>query len=114
VKRYSWIVLTNCVEGTDARYEEWYDKIHIPDLLRVPGIVAAKRGRVCNVQTVMVNGALELSRSAGQNYRYMAIYNIESDDPEGVLAEVIRRANTPEMMITADLLEAHTILYEDV
>lgn len=114
MKSYSWIVLTNCVAGTDARYEEWYDKIHIPDLLRVPGIVAAKRGRVCGVQTTMVDGALELSRSAGKNYGYFALYSIETDDPESVLAEVIRRANTPEMMITEDLLEAHTILYENV
>jgi hypothetical protein len=114
VNNYSWIVLTNCVAGTDERYEAWYDNIHIPDLLRIPGIVSAKRGRVSNVQTIMVNGALELSRSAGQNYRFMAIYTIETKDPEGVLADVIRRANTPELMITPDLLEAHTILYQNL
>lgn len=108
------VVMTNCVPGTEARFEERYAKVHIPDLLRVPGIVGARRGRVCDVQSIMVNGTLELQKSAGQNDRFFAIYEIETDDPEAVPAEVIRRANTPKMMMTGDLLEAYTALYQDV
>lgn len=114
MKSYSWIVLTNCAEGQETAYEAWYNDIHIPDLLRVPGVTGVSMGRVANCQTGMHEGLIAMTRKADPSYAYLAVYKFQTTDPEAVLAEVVKRSNTPEMLITPDLVEAYTILFEDV
>jgi len=115
MKRYSWVVLTNCTPGCEAAYDHWYDTIHLDDLLRVPGIVAARRGRKTDAQTELAeDGALRVTVGVAPAFQFMAIYTIETDDPEAVLRDVVRRANTPDMMISEHMTTVQTILYEDI
>lgn len=44
------IIFGNFVAGREAEYHRWYDDIHLPEVIRVPGKVAMKRGRLCPVQ----------------------------------------------------------------
>jgi hypothetical protein len=37
------VVMTNAVAGKEDEFTDWYDNVHIPELLQVPGIVAAQR-----------------------------------------------------------------------
>jgi hypothetical protein len=37
------IVMTEPLEGKDEEFNEWYDNVHIPELLKVPGFAAAQR-----------------------------------------------------------------------
>ncbi|HKY14824.1 MAG TPA: hypothetical protein VJM33_07845, partial [Microthrixaceae bacterium] len=34
-----------------AEYHHWYDDVHLPDVLAVPGFVSARRFRVCDRAT---------------------------------------------------------------
>ncbi|RZA11656.1 MAG: hypothetical protein EOP02_31870 [Proteobacteria bacterium] len=52
-------------EGTEEIYNKWYDEVHVPALLKVPGIVAARR-----YKTIQSN----------LNWPYVATYEIETDD----------------------------------
>ena len=114
MKSYSWIILTNCTEGTNQKFEEWYDNVHIPDLLRVPGIVSASRGRTTKVQAIMTDqGAFALTKDTKPDFEYIASYKLQADDPEIILKEVMRRAFTPEMMIIESLSGAQATLFED-
>lgn len=61
-------------EGEPA-YNRWYDEIHVPDLLEVPGVTSAQRFKV-------VQGNV--------SWPYVAAYEIETDD----LAEVLRVMET--------------------
>jgi len=45
--KYTFVVLTNPTSSKEAEYNEWYNKQHIPDVLNVPGFVAAQRFRHC-------------------------------------------------------------------
>ena len=36
-------VFTQPVEGKDAEYNDWYDKIHLKEVLEIEGFVAAQR-----------------------------------------------------------------------
>lgn len=114
MKSYSWIVFTNCASGSDAQFESWYNDIHIPDLLRIPGIVSATRARVTPEQTVMVDGQVQFSRSVKPDFKFLAVYKFLTDDPEAVLNEVVRRAGTDEMVLSEAMTDAHTILFEDL
>ena len=44
------IILANFVAGREAEYHTWYNEVHGPEVTRVPGKVAMKRGRLSSVQ----------------------------------------------------------------
>jgi hypothetical protein len=115
VTRYRWLVFTNCTPGREADFNRWYDEVHIGDLLRVPGVVAARRARLAEAQMSLATGEFELCgpEEIGARFRFVAIYEIEADDPTAVLREIKRRANTPEMEISPHLAEAFPLLYQD-
>ena len=48
--RYSWIVYSSPVKGRETAYNEWYDKQHLPDLLKIPGVTSARRYRIAKDQ----------------------------------------------------------------
>jgi hypothetical protein len=91
------LVFTNPNPGRDDEYNDWYDQVHLKDLLDVPGIVEARRYRL---------------RSAGSpaepSQRYLAVYEIEGDI-EPVLTEMSARAGT-ERMVISDALDASSTL----
>ena len=113
--RYKWLVFTNCTPGREAEFNRWYDEVHIADLLRVPGIVGARRSEITAEQLTMETGSPELTgpEQIGAKHRFLSVYEIDAEDPMKVLEEIKTRANTPEMMITPDLAEAWTVLYRD-
>jgi hypothetical protein len=68
--KYIMFVMTNCESGKDAEFNDWYDRIHLPDVLKVPGVVAAQRYQLTEQQR----------RDTRPDYGYMAAYEIESND----------------------------------
>jgi len=72
-----WIaeVETNCADpNKEKEFNEWYDKIHIHDMLEIPGILRATRYEVVNP-------------TQGQP-KFMAIYEAEADDFNQTMAAV--------------------------
>jgi hypothetical protein len=70
------LVLTNPIEGKEQEFNEWYTSQHIRDILKVGGVVAAQRFRF-------------LAGKGG--FGYLALYELETDDPEAVLATIRER-----------------------
>lgn len=58
-------------DGNDERFNEWYNKRHLPDILSVPGVLSARRFKV-------VRGSVSTP--------YAAFYEIETDDIEHTFA----------------------------
>jgi hypothetical protein len=87
MSRIAYLVFTQPVAGQDAEFNRWYDEQHLGDLLRVPGVVGARRFRLASDQ-------------AGAPGPYLAIYEIESDDVQRTLAEIEARAGTTAMPLT--------------
>jgi hypothetical protein len=107
-------VFTNCTPGHEAEFDRWYDEIHVPDLLRIPGIVGVSRAAVADQQMVtLATGELQHGDAAQVRFRFLAVYAFETDDPRGVLEEVRVRARTPQMEITPLLEDVYTVLYQD-
>ena len=78
---YQMIVLTNAVPGREDEFNRWYDEIHLADVLKVEGVRAARRFRAVD------SGA----------WRYVAIYDLECEAPNGVMEEIVRRWQSGEM-----------------
>lgn len=75
--RHVFMVQTECVPGQEKVFNEWYDQVHVPDVLAVPGFVRAQR-----FETV---GGL---RGEMPDRRFLAIYEFEADDPAVAMAEL--------------------------
>jgi hypothetical protein len=65
--------------GADAEFNKWYDEIHLQEILAVKGYVSAQRFYVSDAQMV---------GRAGPTHKYLAIYEIETDDLEQTLADL--------------------------
>jgi hypothetical protein len=37
--KYTFVVLTNAVEGKDDAFDEWYTNTHLGDVLAVPSLI---------------------------------------------------------------------------
>jgi hypothetical protein len=66
----------------EAEYNNWYDKVHLGQVCEVPGIKAATRYRLNGD-----GGPVSLPP-------YLAIYEIDSDDPAECVNEIMRRVGT--------------------
>lgn len=92
------LVLSNPVSGKDDAFNDWYDNTHVPEVLQVPGVVAAQR------YTLAPATDPELAAATMATHRYLAVYEIDRD-ASGVLEEVLRRLNTGTITFT-DTIEA--------
>lgn len=45
-----FIIPANFVAGMEDEYHDWYDNVHMPEVSRVPGFVAMRRGRLADWQ----------------------------------------------------------------
>jgi hypothetical protein len=88
--KYTFVVLTNPTPGKEAEFNDWYNKQHIADVLNVPGFVAAQRFKLADAQF----------GDSEQDHRYLALYEIETDDLQGCLNELQKRAGTAEIPIS--------------
>ena len=74
------VVFTQPKPGQEAEYNRWYDEVHLGDVLKVEGFVAAQRFEVATAQ---IGDAAEAAPA-----RYLAIYEIEAETLEAALAQL--------------------------
>jgi len=93
--KHTFIVFTNPVEGKESEYNDWYNRQHIPDVLNVPGFVSGQRFRLADAQ---------MSRDDNRTHKYLAVYEIETDDLAGTLKELRARVGTAEI-VSSDAID---------
>jgi hypothetical protein len=94
--RHHLLAFTNPAAGREDEFNRWYDERHVPDLLAVPGFVSAQR--------------FALTDATGQGkpgWTYLALYELDTDDPDALMAEVRARLGT-EAMPVSDTLDSAT------
>ena len=92
---YRFLVFSNPEAGRDDEFNRWYSDQHLNDLLKIPGVTAAQRFRVADD-----NGQ--------QPHRYLALYEIETDNLDAVMADITGRFGTDAMPMT-DTLDEKTL-----
>jgi hypothetical protein len=88
---YKLVVLSNPVAGRDAEYNDWYNTIHLQDVTAVPGYRSAQR--------------FKLTHPMGfeHQWQYLALYEVETDDPDAAIQNLLSRQNTELMHISEAL-----------
>jgi hypothetical protein len=80
------VVFTNPVEGQEEEYHDWYDNVHLPDLLKVTGITGGQRFGV-------------QPPADGAPGAYLTLYDLEAD-PAAVTAEITERVMSGEFKMS--------------
>jgi hypothetical protein len=101
--KYLMVVPSSAQEGRDDDYNAWYDNQHIHDICALPGVTSGKRYDALP--------AVSFNPPPG---KYLAIYEIETDDVGAVLAELGRRAQSGEIAQsdTVDMNTAQIWIYQ--
>ena len=95
-KSYRMIVLSKPTEGKEDAYNEWYQHTHLRQMCAIEGVKSAQRFR--RAREVV----------PGFSWPYAAIYEIETDDIDGVLAR-IRGVAGSENLWVSDALDTGDI-----
>jgi len=66
------VVFSGFAAGREQEFNDWYDRIHVPEVLSVGPIVACQRFRVADAQAMP------------QTHRYVAIYEFVGSAKEAV------------------------------
>jgi len=89
------VVVSNPTPGQEDEYNRWYSEQHLPDVLRVPGFVAAQRFKLTMDSANSLPGP------------YLAIYEMESDepnpDPKAAFAALSKAAEAGQMPMSSAL-----------
>ena len=93
---YKMTMLTNAKPGRDAEFKTWYER-HLDDMLRLPGVVAAQ----------CFDFDTELSARPVSEYRYLAIYEFDTDNLAETLGALQTAVGT-EAMPMSDAMEPKT------
>ncbi len=98
--KYSLLVGTAPVEGKEDEFNKWYDEKHVPEICTIPGVTGAKR--------------FSSYPSMPGERPYLAIYELETDDPMAVMAELGRRTANGELTPSEaiDMTKATIAIYK--
>jgi len=75
-----FLVLSNPTAGMEEEYNEWYDTVHVPEVLATPGMVSAQRFALRETEASRASGAEPA-------HRYLAVYEMKGD-PDVVMGHV--------------------------
>lgn len=100
-KKHLFFAFTNPVPGGEAEYNEWQNKVHLPDGLENPGFVGVKRYKLADAQFGPQDG-----RAA-----YVNVWEIESDDLSATLAQAAVQQKDAVISDAMDFSNISTAIY---
>ncbi|MEP7300113.1 MAG: DUF4286 family protein [Caldimonas sp.] len=92
------VMMTDVPNELEAQYNHWYNEIHLPEVLRVPGVLSGRRFRI-----------------HGEGVRYMALYELESPDVVTSPLYVSWRANSASTQAWSERFSVfQRLVYEQI
>jgi hypothetical protein len=100
--RTLFLVLSNAAEGKDDEFNEWYDNVHVHEVLATPGMVSAQRYTLRET---------DISRAAGvpPTHKYLAVYEMQGD-PDVIMGAIVEAVGTGAMHMSDSLDLASSVM----
>lgn len=104
MRRFKMLVFSEPFDGKDDAFNDWYTGRHLEDICALDGFASAQR---FTLHSVSMGTALN---------RYLAIYDVETDDPDWVIENMFANRDTPAMPIAPEFnIDATSVmLYEEL
>lgn len=96
------VALTTPLPGKEEEYHDWYNNVHLPELVNGLGMLGAQRFEL-------------VAKMQGDNASpYLAIYDVETDDPAGFLGKIGELAQSGGMTMsdTQDSAAGYTAFFQ--
>jgi hypothetical protein len=89
----------------EAEYNRWYDEQHLPEVCAWPGITAARRYKLNpGSPGAARSGEARSGEARSGEARYLAVYDLDSDDPRALLRD-LQAAATDGRLHMSDALQ---------
>ena len=107
VETYYLLVFSNPVAGMEDEYNRWYSQEHQKDVVSIPGFMTAQR---------FVASDIQLRQASKPPRKYLVMYMIVTDDLPSVYAEVDRRIETGNTVMSPayDRANAMSVTYRAI
>ncbi len=101
--KFKLIALTTPVAGKEEEFHSWYQNTHLPQLVSFPGMKGAQRYKL----TAKLAGI--------DNNPWLAIYDLETDDPTVFFSALGQAAASGKLTQTdsSDMATTYTALFEE-
>ena len=101
--KYKLLALTTPVAGKEKEYHDWYNNVHLPELLTFNGMKKAQRYK------------LETKLIGADTNPFLAIYDIECPDGLAFLGEMGQAAASGKLTQSdaADMSSTYTALFSE-
>lgn len=104
MSRYVFIVQSNPVSGRADEYNQWYENVHLDEVIAIPGFVGAQRFELYG----------EPFQGARPSLKYLCIYEMETDDPEGTFAALQTARPTMNVSPALDIDPSIGVTYKAI
>ena len=98
MKKFIFMALSNPVPGLEHEFNEWYETVHLADVIAVPGIVAAQRYQLADTQVVGEGAAKSPvtgpEAATASPWKYLAIYEFETESALETFKDMMHRMET--------------------
>ena len=94
---YLYLALSDPLPGREDELDEWYETVHLAQVVDVPGFVSARRF-----------AAVETCDGPVERRRTLVIYEIDADDPAQVIARLRARRGT-DRLVPCDALDVRSM-----
>lgn len=101
--RYKLLVTSRPVAGREQEYNDWYQNVHLRDVVAIEGYRSAQRFRFNQLV------------GPGARTPYLAIDDIETDDIDAAVEELMSRAASGKLPVSSALSSEGTlaVVYEE-
>jgi len=97
----TYLVFSNPVDGKEDEFNEWYDTVHLPEVLATPGMRSAQRFAIHETE---ITHNSPLPKPA---HRYLLVYEMEGD-VDAVMA-AIQEAALSGTLHMSDALDLESV-----
>jgi hypothetical protein len=84
-----FFALSNPIPGREDEYNEWYTNVHVRDVSALPGFVSGQRFK------------LHANKTGEMPGQYLAIYELETDDPEAAYEGINTALMSGKMFVSS-------------
>lgn len=103
MSKHILIVLTDPVEGMEDEFNEWYTDQHLGDVLKLEGYESAQRFRL------VPKDASQTAADDTPPWKYLAVYEVETDDVPATHRGLRSAAGTEAMPGTPAIDSSRTV-----